>query len=305
MIAMTSTLVVLMLVVAYRFGMSTRYTIRHRNKILYAVITACAILLLTILPRITFSQKVVVGKLEIPAKATYNLESDTLIVEQLILSDSAKLVLTKSKHFIKANQVAIGAGCSVSGIGAPGESGPNGKPAPDPRGLCKPPVHGEAGVSGKNGEPGKDLIISVNSIKIASKLTIDIHGGNGGDGGNGGSGSHGSNTTPHCAGDGGNVGRGGSGGNGGNGGILTINYSSSTEVSYFVTKVNLINRGGYRGVGGEGGRGGMRGSGPSEKFSKVGLIGKPGVEGKYGADGRPLFYSIIKSIVDSKDLTSK
>lgn len=277
------------------FGQRIGYTFRHRDKIRYVLATFSAILILSILPRISFSQNVTLPKLEIPAGTTYNLDSDTLVVEELILKDSAKINITKAKCVIKANRITVGAGCSVLGVGKEGEAGKNGKSSPAPMGLCKPPAHGESGLSGKDGETGKELYITVSSIKIASPLTIDLHGGNAGDGGKGGNGSHGSNTTAHCKGDGGNGGNGGAGGNGGNGGILTIYYSSTTEISYLVTRVNLINRGGYRGIGGEGGKGGMRGSGPSEKFSKIGLIGKAGLDGKYGTEGRPLFYSLIKA----------
>ena len=291
------TLLIMVVILTYRFrifGQSFVYAFRHRDKILYALAMFSATLLISILPRISFSQQVTLAKLEIPANTSYNLEADTLVVEELILKDSAKINIAKSKSVIKANRVIVGSGCAVLGVGKEGESGKNGKSSPAPVGLCKPPAHGETGLSGKNGETGKDLYIIVNSIKIASPLAIDLHGGNGGDGGKGGNGSHGSNTTAHCKGDGGNGGNGGVGGNGGNGGILTIYYSNTTEVSYFVTRVNLINRGGYRGIAGEGGKGGMRGSGPSEKFSKIGLIGKAGSDGKYGTEGRPLFYSIIK-----------
>jgi hypothetical protein len=50
----------------------------------------------------------------------------------------------------------------------------------------------------------------------------------------------------------------------------------------------------------------MRGSGPSEKISKIGLIGREGSEGKYGTDGRPLFFSLIKSDAssDSKPIST-
>ena len=272
-----------------------RFAFRHRAKILYAFVVASAVLLLSVLPHIVFSQRIQLSKLEIPRGALYNLEADTILVNELVLNDSCKVNLTKPKAYIKANSTVIGAGCSILGVGKEGELGKDGKSFPTPLGLCKAASHGAAGGTGKDGEVGKNFSLATVSIKIASSLMIDLHGGNGGDGGKGGNGSHGANTTAHCKGDGGNGGNGGSGGNGGNGGILTIYYTSSTELSYFVTRVNLINRGGYRGVGGDGGKGGMRGSGPSEKLSKIGLIGREGAEGKYGTDGRPLFFSLIKS----------
>ncbi len=280
-----------------------RFTFRHRGKILYALVISSSALLLSILPHIAFSQKVQLSKLEIPAGASYNLEADTILVDELVLNDSCKVNLIKPKSYIKANRTEIGRGCSILGVGKDGELGKDGKSFPPPPGLCKTPIHGGTGGTGKDGEAGKNFSLSTVSIKIASSLTIDLHGGGGGDGGKGGNGTHGSNTTAHCKGDGGNGGNGGHGGNGGNGGILAIYYTSSTELSYFVTKVNLINRGGYRGVGGDGGKGGMRGNGPSEKISKIGLIGREGSEGTYGTDGRPLFFSLIKSDANSDSKT--
>jgi len=290
-------LVFLTLTAMHRFGIEglrIRYGFRQTDKIRYALLLGCVIALMIISPNISYSQKKNLSKLEIPAGTTYNLEMDTLIVDELVLKDSAKINLIKPKSVIQANRVTVGVGCAILGVGKEGETGKDGKSPNAPLGLCKAPVHGEAGGSGKDGESGKDISITVNAIQIASKMMIDLHGGHAGDGGKGGNGAHGSNTTAHCKGDGGNGGNGGSGGNGGNGGNLSIFYSAATEVSYFVTKINLINTGGYRGVGGDGGKGGMRGSGPSEKLSKIGVIGKAGSIGKYGTEGRPLFYSITK-----------
>ena len=288
----------------YEILKQNRFNLRHRGKILYALAVSSIVLLVSILPHSTFSQRVQVSKLEIPGGAPYNLEADTIFVDELVLKDSCKINLIKPKTYIKANSTVIGAGCSILGVGKEGEMGKDGKSFPAPLGLCKAPAHGGAGGAGKDGEAGKNFSLATVSIKIVSMLTIDLHGGGGGDGGKGGNGSHGSNTTAHCKGDGGNGGNGGTGGNGGNGGVLAIYYTSSTELSYFVTKVNLINRGGYRGIGGDGGKGGMRGSGPSEKVSKIGVIGREGAEGKYGTDGRPLFFSLIKSDASTDSKTS-
>jgi hypothetical protein len=289
---------------AKQFGtLRQKITLRREDKILYVMIIS-SMALLAILPHNAFSQKVQLSKLEIPQGASYNLEADTVLVDELVLKDSCKVNLVKPHTYIKANRTVIGVACSILGVGKDGESGKDGKSPPAPIGLCKAPVNAGAGGAGKNGEAGKNFSLSTVSIKIASTVTIDIHGGGGGDGGKGGNGSHGSNTTPHCKGDGGNGGNGGSGGNGGNGGVLAIYYTSATELSYFVTKVNLVNRGGYRGIGGNGGKGGMRGSGPSEKISKIGVIGREGAEGKYGTDGRPLFFSLIKSDANTESKAS-
>ncbi len=210
------------------------------------------------------------------------------------MGDSAKLELTHPTNYIKANKITIGSGCQIIGIGAPGATGKAGKSFNTPMGLCKAGLNGEPGSLGSNGEPGKDLKIDVAQLDIHGVLSIELQGGNGGDGGTGGKGSHGGKTTVHCTGNGGNGGSGGNGGNGGKGGTLSLSVQSY-EPAVLVTKVNLTNRGGYRGLGGEGGKGGARGSGPSEGKSKIGLTGKAGADGQYGKDSRPLFYSIVKN----------
>src|SRR5579859_2376959 len=145
-------LVFLTLTAMHRWVMgrqSIGYSFRQRNKILYAVALGCAIAIMSIVPNITYSQKVEVGKLEIPAGTTYNLEADTLTVDELILKDSAKINLVKPKSYIKANRILIGAGCSILGVGKDGEAGKDGKSFPPPVGVCKPAVHGEPGGAGK------------------------------------------------------------------------------------------------------------------------------------------------------------
>ncbi len=232
------------------------------------------------------------GTLEVAKNKTIQIDRDSLILDELILKDSSKLVLTKPVNYIKAHRIVVGTGSQIIGIGLSGANGKNGKPAPTPTGLCKPGVNGESGNSGSEGEPGKDLTIEVAQLDISSVLNIDLYGGNGGDGGKGGKGSHGSNTTVHCVGNGGNGGSGGNGGNGGKGGTFSL-FVKSPAKSEIVAKVNLTNRGGYRGLGGDGGQGGQRGIGASESKSKVGLLGKAGVDGQYGREGRMLFYSIF------------
>jgi len=72
------------------------------------------------------------SKLEIPAGTSYNLEADTMLVDELVLNDSSKLNLIKPKSYIKANRTVIGAGCFILGVGNEGELGKDGKSFPAP-----------------------------------------------------------------------------------------------------------------------------------------------------------------------------
>src|SRR5437868_3190312 len=93
-------LVFLILIAMHGFGLEglrIRYGFKHEHKIRYAVLMGCVLALMVFLPRIGYSQKKNLGKLEIPAGTTYNLELDTLIVDELVMKDSAKINLTKPK----------------------------------------------------------------------------------------------------------------------------------------------------------------------------------------------------------------
>src|SRR5947207_9907756 len=86
-----------------------RFSFTHGGKILYFLVVSSSALVISTLPRIAFSQKVQLSKLEIPAGATYNLEADTILVDELVLGDSCKVNLVKHKAYIKANRTVIGA----------------------------------------------------------------------------------------------------------------------------------------------------------------------------------------------------
>jgi len=233
------------------------------------------------------------GVLEIPVKGVFLMPEETLDLDELIMLDSSKIILNKSsKSSINVRRMSVGRGCQIIGDGLPGIQGKNGKAAAYPMGLCKSGMDGETGKPGPDGEQGRDLILDVVQLELSASLGISLVGGTGGDGGNGGKGSTGSKSTIHCASNGGNGGAGGNGGNGGRGGVLTLR-AQNVGSSDLLARINLNNRGGYRGLGGEGGTGGLRGTG-SERNSKHGLKGKPGTDGKNGQEGRPLFYSIAR-----------
>jgi len=235
--------------------------------------------------------------LEIAKNGVYEMKEDTLVVDELILRDSSKLVLNKNGKsiFLKARRISVGSACSIIGNGEPGLTGIYGKNADQPKGACSNGLVGEIGMQGKDGEPGKKFILETEQMDITAMLSISLIGGNGGDGGNGGSGSRGSRSTAHCTSNGGDGGAGATGGNGGNGGSFSLNCQKCSDIIKLTTRIALINRGGYQGYGGEGGKGGLRGEGASEQQSKKGLAGKTGANGKRGVDGTPMFYSIVNA----------
>jgi len=270
----------------------TLVSLSHNRKLnalvpfrLFIVFSLVVFLLLSLIVN-TYAQ----GKLVIPKKGEFKLEKDTLVVDELIIGDSAKIVLTKATSMIIARHMVVGTRVRIMGIGEKGVNGRIGRTAAQPDGVCKPGRNGEDGKSGTAGGAGKILILDVDLLTIDAMLIINLAGGNGGDGGKGGDGSQGSNSMAQCLSNGGNGGSGGNGGAGGPGGNLTI-INSMTAVE-LTSKINLYNRGGYKGIGGDGGEPGQRGSGAA-KESKLGLIGKGGTDGTPGVDGRSLFYSTL------------
>ena len=237
------------------------------------------------------------GILEIPTGGSYQMPEDTLIVDELILRDSATLLLhIKSVgSFIQAKRISIGSGCTINGKGITGAQGQNGKNALPVSGVCKDGLKGGNADPGMNGDGGKNLSISTGELIIADAFHIYLNGGNGGDGGKGGNGSGGSKSSAHCKSNGGDGGVGGNGGMGGNGGALELNYVSGIAQADLLAKALLHNLGGYHGIGGDGGRGGLRGNGASEQFSKNGEKGKNGKDGAVGKEGKALFYSVHRA----------
>lgn len=237
------------------------------------------------------------GILEIPNGGSYQMPEDTLIVDELILRDSATLVLhpKSARSFIQAKRISIGSGGTINGKGLSGLQGQNGKHALPVSGVCKDGLSGGNADTGMNGETGKNLSINAEELIIAESFHIYLNGGNGGDGGKGGNGSGGSQSSAHCKSNGGDGGLGGNGGTGGNGGVFELNYVNGVSLADLLVKVGLHNLGGYHGIGGDGGRGGLKGHGASEQFSKNGEKGKNGKDGAVGKEGKALFYSVHRA----------
>ncbi|MBL7848166.1 MAG: hypothetical protein JNL40_11900 [Cyclobacteriaceae bacterium] len=247
-------------------------------------IISVVVLLTAMLP--AYAQ-VRINTLIIKPKQVYELKgTDILVVDTLILMDSAILVLNKLKteNFIHARKVVFYRHSMIDGKGVRGLPGRNGRRGVSPSSPCTNGGNGTPGTEGTNGGNGISLYFAFNDIVIHGTPTIDVSGGDAGDGGRGGVGGGGGQGTRLCAGgNGGAGGPGSKGGNGGNGGTVTFQANSIPELRAMLGERIIVNNfGGNPGNGGEGGSGGDAGLSATGKNS---LDGKPGRKGNRGADG--------------------
>ncbi|HTJ48539.1 MAG TPA: hypothetical protein VL443_03715 [Cyclobacteriaceae bacterium] len=234
------------------------------------------------------------GDLTLVKGRIFKIESDSLVIKNLIMHDSSTLVLMagSQSYYLKLNKLVFGANCQILCSSTKGTNGRDGREPETPSGPCKSGLPGEAGQNGANGKPGNTLTMEVSSVESTGKKTFGIYlnGGDGGDGGDGGNGSNGYRGTKFCVSNGGDGGNGGNGGDGGKGGILIVH--SSIDSTAFKSKVTVFVNGGYKGYGGRSGNGGALGPGSSEK-SKNGARGKEGLKGKNGPSGKIFFKNRI------------
>lgn len=229
-------------------------------------------------------------KLTVEPHKVYELVgTDILVVDTLILRDSARIMLNSSrkKNFIHAKKMVVGKGCIIYGKGKNGVPGIMGNSGLTSGGPCRDGTSGEPGTPGTPGKDAVSLFLYVDEIEIHGNIQIDIAGGDGGDGGKGGTGSDGNPGTKLCqGGSGGDGGNGGACGNGGQSGILTITSKYGSDLrSWMGERIIVRSYGGFAGIGGEGGLGGQRGLSTSRDGDqgRKGLAGAVGVPGKPGA----------------------
>ncbi|MBL7850529.1 MAG: hypothetical protein JNN04_06475 [Cyclobacteriaceae bacterium] len=230
--------------------------------------------------------------LVVKPKEVYELKgTDILVVDTLILMDSATLVLNKLKpeNFIHAKKLVFYKGSLIDGKGVHGLAGRPGRSGPSSSAPCSNGGTGLQGTEGTNGGHGISLFLSFQDIVLHGVPTIDVSGGDAGDGGKGGLGGGGGTGTRLCAGGNGGVGGPGSnGGNGGHAGTLTFQAKRIPELRSMLGEQILIrNYGGNPGLGGEGGSGGYAGLNATGKSSLDGKTGKKGQRGKDGQPGKP------------------
>ncbi|HNP96252.1 MAG TPA: hypothetical protein PKJ63_11505 [Cyclobacteriaceae bacterium] len=231
-------------------------------------------------------------KFVIRAGTTYELtNSDIMVIDTLIMQDSARIILNRAKadNFIHTKVFRIGNGCSIIGDGLDGENGETGVSGYTAVGPCKNGIPGRSGTRGTNAKPGVNLFIYADQFSIASRLLVELSGGDGGDGGRGGAGGGGSPGTRLCqGGNGGAGGNGAPGGNGANGGNLTISCKKCPDLrAWLGNKLVVRTYGGNGGLGGDGGLGGLAGliSSGSSKDGEQGPKGKAGESGEPGKTG--------------------
>ncbi len=217
--------------------------------------------------------------------------TDILVVDTLILMDSATLLLNKLKaeNFVHAKKIVFYRGSLIDGKGVHGISGRPGRQGPSSSAPCSNGGSGLQGTEGTNGGHGISLFLSFQDIILHGAPTIDISGGDAGDGGKGGIGGGGGTGTRLCAGGNGGAGGPGShGGNGGNAGTLTFQATRIPELrSMLGEQIIVHNYGGNPGTGGEGGSGGYAGLNAAGKSSLDGKSGRKGPKGKDGQTGKP------------------
>lgn len=230
--------------------------------------------------------------LVVKPKEIYELKgTDILVVDTLILMDSATLILNKLKpeNFIHAKKMVFYRGSLIDGKGVHGISGRTGRQGTSSSAPCSNGGTGLQGTEGTNGGHGISLFMSFQDLVIHGAPTIDISGGDAGDGGKGGIGGGGGTGTRLCAGgNGGTGGPGSDGGSGGNAGTLTFQAKRIPELrSMLGERIIVHNYGGNPGTGGEGGSGGYAGLNAAGKTSLDGKSGRKGPRGKDGQTGKP------------------
>jgi hypothetical protein len=221
-------------------------------------------------------------------RETYELKNtDILVIDTLILRDSARVLLNtlKNDNYIHLKKLVVGHGAAIVGKGRPGIPGVMGNSSTTAGGPCRDGSTGQAGTGGTAGTDAINLFLYLDELVIKGSLTIDLAGGDGGDGGKGGKGSDGNPGTRLCqGGNGGDGGLGGAGGKGGHGGNFTITSKYGTNLrTQMGEKIIARLYGGFGGIGGEGGMGGLSGLSPS----KDGDQGKKGSNGSPGKSGKP------------------
>lgn len=237
-----------------------------------------------------FSQ-IRMDKLVVKAGKPYELfGSDILVVDTLIMLDSAKIFLNRSKpdNFIHAKIIKVGKGCQITGAGENGLTGDNGIGGYTAVGPCKNGTPGSNGKPGTSATDGVNLFLYFNHLQITGSLMFALSGGDGGDGGRGGNGGGGSPGTRLCpGGDGGPGGNGASGGNGGDGGNLTLTCNGCTDLRTLLgNKILVRSYGGNAGLGGDGGQGGLAGLVSAGRNTQDGTNGPKGKTGERGESGR-------------------
>ena len=231
------------------------------------------------------------SKLVLKYKEVYELKGDILVVDTLILKDSAKIILNKlkSNNFIHAKTAIFYQGTKIEGKGVHGIPGRNGRSGISHMNPCTDGGAANTGNEGTKGGAGTNLFLYFNEMILKGSLFIDVSGGDAGDGGNGGSGGDGGPGTRPCGGgNGGHGGPGGHGGDGGNAGNLTFTSPHKLEIRSMIgEKINVRNYGGNLGLGGIGGAGGFSGLSPVGNSKMDGNHGKKGMKGKDGVQGKP------------------
>ena len=141
------------------------------------------------------------GILTVQRKEIYQIRgTDILVVDTLVLLDSARIMLNPSKrnNYIHAKKIVAGKGSVIDGKGPRGEDGKHGTNGSSSGGPCRDGSDGQPGTPGNPGKDAVNLFLYVDDLRINGTLIIDLAGGDGGDGGRGGAGGGGDRGTRVC-----------------------------------------------------------------------------------------------------------
>ena len=242
---------------------------------------------------------------------TLRLNTDSIVVEKLIMEDSSTIDIRGLKNWnLLAKESYIGNNCRIIGTGESGKDGINGRNGESANEDCNAGKAGMNGTPGENAGNGTNVYIS-SGFKQLGTLSIITKGGDGGRGGKGGDGGNGGkgDVSRDCrGGNGGNGGNGGDAGKGGNGGDIVIFYMSNGLIPNFGAdkglnipdlskglenqeNVILVNSfSGENGRVGLGGRGGKAGSPVSRNQIGIKISKGGGADGSRGRDGTSVDY---------------
>ncbi len=190
-----------------------------------------------------------IPRLVVPPGQTFQLESNFVQIETLIMHPSSGLSLPQGDNVIIVGHANIGPRARITGRGKNGVNGQNGRSG-EPAARLPGVRDGSKGTDGRNGGNAPNLKLYLGTINNGANLNVNLTGGNGGNGGNGGDGG---THTIRC-GDikkvkGTNGGDGGESGGGGRAGVLTLVLGNEIERKS-ITYQSIAGRTGSPGHGG-------------------------------------------------------
>jgi hypothetical protein len=105
------------------------------------------------------------GSVQVQKNHEYKLDKDTLVVDELVLDDSSRILLTKQISVIKAKRIVIGSGCEIVGRGEKGLEGKNGRSFAAPLGVARQALTVKLERPAVKGEQVKTWLLTLRNCK--------------------------------------------------------------------------------------------------------------------------------------------